>query len=380
MPMKHNKSADPSGLITLFLCGDVMTGRGIDQILPHPGDPFIPEFFIESAKGYVELAETANGPIPYPVDFSYIWGDALTEWGRMQPDLKIINLETSITKNSYYFPGKGVNYRMNPENIPCLSVAGIDCCSLANNHVLDWDYAGLKETCSNLQKAHIKSAGAGQNLQKAASPAIMTVSGKGRVLVYGCGSISSGIHKEWAAAAHRPGVWLLEDLSEQTAGQIGQKVLALKQPRDLVVVSIHWGGNWGYTIGRDQQEFAHRLIEAAGVDVIHGHSSHHVKGIEVYRGKLILYGCGDFIDDYEGISGFKDFRADLGLMYFAALDPVSGNLTALYLTPTKIKNFKINRASQAEAQWLREVLNREGQKLGTGVALNPDKTLTLRWD
>jgi poly-gamma-glutamate synthesis protein (capsule biosynthesis protein) len=147
-----------------------------------------------------------------------------------------------------------------------------------------------------------------------------------------------------------------------------------------VVISIHWGGNWGYTIGRDQQEFAHRLIEAAGVDVIHGHSSHHVKGIEVYLGKLILYSCGDFLDDYEGISGFEDFRAYLGLMYFAAIDPVSGDLTAVKLTPTRVRNFKVNLASRDEAQWLRDVLNREGRKLGTRVDLNPDQTLTVRWD
>ncbi len=82
--------------------------------------------------------------------------------------------------------------------------------------------------------------------------------------------------------------------------------------------------------------------------------------MEVYRGKLILYSCGDFLDDYEGISGFEDFRANLGLMYFAALDPVSGDLAALHLTPTKIKTFKINRASTAEVKWLRDTLNREG--------------------
>lgn len=379
--MKQNKSADPSGLLTLFLCGDVMIGRGIDQVLPHPGDATIHEFFIQSAKDYVDLAVEANGPISYPVDYSYIWGDALSEWDRMRPDLKIINLETSLTKSNDYWPGKRVNYRMNPENLPCLTAARIDCCTLANNHILDWGYAGLRETCATLEKAAIKTTGAGNNLKEAEAPAVLEVGTKGRVLVFGCGSESSGIPADWAASENRPGVWLLEELTAQTVEQIGQKVLAQKQPQDLVIVSIHWGDNWGYAIGRDQQEFAHWLIEAAGVDIIHGHSSHHVKGIEVYRGKLILYGCGDFLDDYEGISGFfEDFRADLGLMYFAAIDPISGDLAALHLTPSKIKNFKINRASQAEAKWLREVLNREGQKLGTGVELNPDKTLNLRWD
>ena len=65
-----------------------------------------------------------------------------------------------------------------------------------------------------------------------------------------------------------------------------------------------------------QSQLAHSLLDEAGVDVIHGHSSHHVKGIEVYKGKAILYGCGDFLTDYEGIQGYEEFRDDLVLMYF----------------------------------------------------------------
>src|SRR3990170_5081967 len=122
--------------ITLFMCGDVMTGRGIDQVLPYPSNPVIHEPFMKNAAGYVELAEAASGPIPKPVDFSYIWGDALNELERMAPDLRIINLETAITKSDDYWD-KGINYRMHPENIPCITVAKIDFCSLANNHILD---------------------------------------------------------------------------------------------------------------------------------------------------------------------------------------------------------------------------------------------------
>ena len=116
------KAADkPSiifNLITIFMCGDVMTGRGIDQVLPHPSDPLIHEPYVRSARGYVDLAEKGNGPIQQPVSFSYIWGDALDELERVAPDLRMINLETSITKSNDYWKGKGINYRMHPENIP----------------------------------------------------------------------------------------------------------------------------------------------------------------------------------------------------------------------------------------------------------------------
>lgn len=69
-------------MLTLFLCGEVMTGRGIDQILPHPGPPQLHEPHVTAAQRYVEFAERANGPVAGPVDFPYIWGEALAELDR----------------------------------------------------------------------------------------------------------------------------------------------------------------------------------------------------------------------------------------------------------------------------------------------------------
>lgn len=369
-----------ANLITMFMCGDVMTGRGIDQVLPHPGDPTIYEPYMRSARAYVELAERANGRIPQPVNFSYIWGDALAELERVAPDLRMINLETSITKSEDYWRGKGINYRMNPENFPCITAAKIDFCSLANNHILDWGYSGLAETLATLRKAHVKSAGAGRDLKEAEAPAVMEVEGKGRVIVFSFGSQLSGIPFNWAASTDRPGVNLLKNLSDETVRYIKGKVQEVKQKGDIMVMSIHWGRNWGYKIPRKQMEFAHNLIEHAGIDVIHGHSSHHVKGMEVYKDKLILYGCGDFLNDYEGIGGHEEFRNDLVLMYFVSVDPSTGKLVHLQMTPMQIKRFKANRVPRAAALWLRDILDREGKKLGTRVRLNKDNTLTLHWD
>ena len=174
---EHDASGQGSGSIMLFLCGDVMTGRGIDQVLPHPGNPVLYERYMKSATGYMELAEEVNGPIPKPVDFSYIWGDALAELERRKPDVRIINLETAITRSDEV-ENKAVNYRMHPNNIPCITAAGIDCCALANNHVLDWGYAGLAETLKTLRMAGIKMAGAGANIREARAPAVSVVRGK----------------------------------------------------------------------------------------------------------------------------------------------------------------------------------------------------------
>ena len=143
------------------------------------------------------------------------------------------------------------------------------------------------------------------------------------------------------------------------------------------MVSIHWGGNWGYEISKAHRSFAHKLIDQAGVDVVHGHSSHHPRPIEVYNGKLILYGCGDFINDYEGIGGYEEYRDDLVLMYFPRIDPAAGQLIDLQMTPLQIKRMRLQRASRRDARWLQDTLNRYSTKLGTHLELEEDNRLYL---
>jgi poly-gamma-glutamate synthesis protein (capsule biosynthesis protein) len=365
--------------VTLFLSGDVMTGRGIDQILPHPSGPDLYEPYVRSALEYVSLAERASGPIARPVDFGYIWGDALAELEHVRPDARIVNLETSVTASNDAWPQKGIHYRMHPANVDCLTAAKLDCCVLANNHVLDWGRSGLVDTLAILHGAGIHTAGAGADADEAAAPAIIDVRAGGRILVFAYGTETSGVPAEWAAQKRRPGVNLLDDLSSRGVDSIARQVAAHKRPGDIVVMSIHWGGNWGYEISPAERAFAHGLIDQAEVDVVHGHSSHHVKGIEVYHHKPILYGCGDLLDDYEGIGGYKAYRADLALMYFPSFDAASGNLLRLAMTPTRTHRFRINRATGDEVAWLRATLSREGTNLGTSAEAQADGTLLLRW-
>lgn len=364
-------------LITLFLAGDVMTGRGIDQILPYPSAPFIPESYVNDARDYVTLAERVNGVIPKPVTFDYIWGDRVGILEQFAADVRLINLETSITQSDRYWPFKGINYRMHPRNVPCLTTAQIDCCTLANNHVMDWGYRGLVETITSLNGAAILTAGAGENSTAAAAPAILPIAEKGRVLVFSMGDESSGIPPEWAATKTKPGVNFLPNLSEQTLQQIGNQVQAVKQPNDIVVASIHWGSNWGYEIPAAHVEFAHHLIDWAEIDLVHSHSSHHVRELEVYNGKLILYGCGDLINDYEGISGHEEFRGDLGLMYFATLEAETGKLASLVMEPTQLRQFQLHRATLPDCEWLLAMLSRTCQPFGTNLVLE-GRTLVLR--
>ncbi len=354
----------------LFLCGDVMCGRGIDQVLAYPSSPELYEDYLRSAQDYVLLAERANGPVPRNNGPSYIWGAALDAFERMGPNARIVNLETAVTRSNEHL-NKGINYRMSPENARCLTAARIDCCVLANNHVLDWGLSGLNETLATLHKLKIKATGAGRNIREAIAPAALDLEGA-RLLIFSFGSTSSGIPRDWAATDNEPGVNLLPDLSKASALMAVDQIAATRKPGDLTIVSIHWGSNWGYHILDEQAVFARTLIDKAGVSIVHGHSSHHPMPIEVYRDRLILYGCGDFLNDYEGIRGYEHYRGDLTLMYFVDLDPKSGDLVALTLVPLQIRNFRLTIPSREDIAWIQSTLDRECQEFGTKVRLDSE--------
>ncbi len=351
---------------TLFLGGDLMTGRGVDQIFARSCPPRLHEPLVHSALEYVELAERSNGPIPKPVDHAYVWGDALEVFARVQPDVRIINLETSVTTSDAAEP-KGINYRMHPANVPVLAAANIDCCVLANNHVLDWGETGLRETLDVLEAAGVRVAGAGQNLAEARAPAAIALGSGGRVLVFSFGALDSGIPLRWSAGPSHPGIQALIDFSDAAADDIGRAIAQVKRAGDIAVASIHWGPNWGYEIPDAHRRFAHGLIDRAAVDVVYGHSSHHPKAIEIHRGRLVLYGCGDLLDDYEGIPGYEEFRDDLALTYFPTIDAATGALVRLVMLPLQIHRFRLRHASLEDRAWLRGVLDRECRRFGHGV-------------
>src|SRR6266704_3680385 len=285
-----------------------MTGRGVDQVLPHAGDPELRERYAADARAYVRLAERAHGRLPRPAGFAWPWGDALRVLEAAAPDVRVINLETSITRSRGFAAGKAIHYRMSPGNVPCLAAVRPGACALANNHVLDFGRRGLRDTLDAVSGAGLRAA---------------------------------------------------------------------KRPGDVVVVSVHWGSNWGYGVGPDQVRFAHRLI-GGGVDLIHGHSSHRPRPVEVFGGKLVLYGCGDCINDYEGIAGHERYRGDLRLLYFASLHPGTGTLAALQMAPVQARKLRLRRARQADARWLATAVERASSRFGSRVGLQPDGLLALR--
>jgi poly-gamma-glutamate synthesis protein (capsule biosynthesis protein) len=354
-----------------------MTGRGIDQILPHSVSPTLKERYVQDARRYLELAENKSGSIPKQASYEYIWGDALEVLNGLDADVRIINLETSLTTEHEFWAGKGVHYRMHPKNVDLLKTACIDICLLGNNHVMDFGHAGLQETLNTLEGAGIKTAGAGNSQSEASKPAVIQTN-SGRLLAFSYGSPTAGVPSAWRATDDSRGINFLPDLSKESSTLVIRHIQRFKQEGDRVIVSIHWGSNWGYDIPAAQKNFAHRLIDSGGADLIHGHSSHHPKGIEVYKNRAIIYGAGDLLNDYEGIGGRPQYRDDLCLMYFPQLN-ARGELIALEMIPMHIKKFQLQYATKSETEFLADMMNRECKKLGTDIRLNEQGNLFLQW-
>ncbi len=373
VPVKDSIALNEKGYspttVNMFLAGDVMTGRGIDQILPSSVDPELHEPFIQDARRYVSIAEQKSGEINTPASYRYIWNGPFEVLNRMNPEFTLANLETAITTNDDPLKRKSVHYRMHPDNVKVLEKLNIDICSLANNHVMDWQKEGLLETMQVLRETNIAYTGAGETENEAKDPAIHNTLA-GSIFVFGYATKSSGIKRAWRATKDKPGLNVITRLDDVAVERIQKRVDSFKQTGDFVILSIHWGENWGYEVSDKQRQFAHDLIDKTGVDLIHGHSSNHPKGLEVYKGKLILYSAGDFINDFEGIEGYEKYPTDISLMYFPEVDLKTGELISLNIYPMVLNRFQLQRARKEDVQRIYGILAQESAKFQTKIELN----------
>ena len=359
--------------ITILFVGDVMTGRGIDQIMRQHYPPELHEPWVRDAREYVGMAGCGGLQVAH----DYIWGEALGEMRRIAPDFTIVNLETAVTADGSPWPRKGIHYRMHPANTACLTGAGIDVCTLANNHVLDWGTEALGETLATLHTAGIATAGAGRDAEEAAAPAVLTMPGGHRLLVFAFATGDCGVPSSWEAG-RGPGVTMLHSDAAGLQRAV-DRMLQARSAEDIVVASIHWGENWVDDIPAAHRSIARRFIDSGAADVVHGHSSHHPLPAEVYRGKLILYGCGDLINDYEGITTGRSARSDLVCLYAATLDAGNGRLVDLEIVPFRLQRFRLVRAGNDDRRELLRQLEHNASALGTSIETRGHKRWHLAW-
>jgi poly-gamma-glutamate capsule biosynthesis protein CapA/YwtB (metallophosphatase superfamily) len=360
------------------MLGDVMLGRLIDAaVLPHPVDE---EW--EGDRSMTDLGQRYRGKYLTQQDLSEekyynrLWGDT-TEL-LTKSACNMINLECCVTTWDKKFP-KTFNYRTNPANIGALTYVPIHFACLANNHVLDYQTPGMMDTLKTLNSTDIKFAGAGKDLKEASKAAVVELpSVDHRMNVISFADHGSNIIREgkdvWAATDTRPGIWYvdIEKLNSNDRKDIAHTVResAAKAGSTLNVVSAHVGPNWSWTVRPAIRSLAKTLMQEGGVSIFHGHSSHHIQGVEFIDGKPVIYGAGPFLDDY---AVDADYRNDLGFIYQYELPPVSATTQCspiVWAHPIRIKEFRVSRIKEADDpdfKWLASTMTKLCRNLGSNA-------------
>lgn len=289
---------------------------------------------------------------------AYPWGDTLELL--KQADVRIANLECVLAAGGEPEPGKIFHFRSDPKNVASLLAAGIDAVSLANNHVLDFGQAAFAEMLPALDGCGILHAGAGADLEAARRPAVWRV---GAVAV---GFIAFTDNEPgWEAGPAAPGVYYVpvDDISVNDGGRgrrdgLLELVARTKARVQVLIVSAHWGGNWGYEVPAGHRDLARDLIEA-GADVVFGHSPHIFRGVGIHRNRPIIYSAGDFIDDY-AVDPVE--RNDQSFVFMLETD--AGAPRTLRLHPTIIAGFQA-RLARGSAPDIAARMQRLSGQLGT---------------
>lgn len=406
---------------TVTLVGDVMLGRVVDQLFSqhvnHEHDQHIAAHFVER---YPSILSTENYTPSSP------WGTTLSLL--RESDLTLINLETSATTTAEPWPDKTFNYRMHPANLaPILHAAHIDYAGLANNHTLDFGTEGLVETAWTLRDAGVAFAGAGESTNQAYKPVILSLprqkfpwhtsreraqrkqkenrTPEPEPQTYAVHIYSASDHpRAWSSiptfhlidyspvtrvhlrqlllsdgtTTHPPDIESESGHSDNETGHENHQFhhrahhhhqhSPSKQPPALKIFSVHWGPNYTWRPADKIRALAHFLIDECGVDIVHGHSSHHVQAVEKYKGKIIIYGCGDFVDDY---ALNEEYRNDLSAVWRVCVKEGNGGLRLdrLEIHPTRVDRFRamLLDVSDVDHRWVRDRVSRLSADVGTSV-------------
>jgi poly-gamma-glutamate synthesis protein (capsule biosynthesis protein) len=287
-----------------------------------------------------------------------VWGATLERLSGL--DGLVANLECCISDRGQRWPDKTYYFRADPEfAVPALRAAGVSVASLANNHTLDFGAIALSDTLDYLADADVAAVGAGPDRSAAVDPAVVETGGLTVATV--------AFTDQWpayAASQGSPGTaYVPLDRTVPSTRQMAGSALdrARETDPDVVVASLHWGPNWETEPDATREAFARWLIDR-GVDVVHGHSAHVLQGVEVYRGRPILYDCGDFVDDYIDKEGLHNKRSALFEILIR-----DGRLEGLRLVPVEIADEAVHPAGEEGAAWLRETMRERSSAFGTTV-------------
>ncbi|MCR4324428.1 MAG: CapA family protein [Candidatus Curtissbacteria bacterium] len=317
--------------------------------------------------GDVMLGRLVNGVLRHNPP-AYIWGDILPTI--KSANIKICNLECVIANVGKPWPNKTFHFRTDPKNVQSLNIANFSPISISNNHAMDFGPNALMQMIDIFKKESINFAGAGIDITEAFMPALENGAGNYVGMISFCDNMP-----QWEAAKNKPGIFYVPvDLKDRRAKRLLELVKKTRDDVKILIVSAHWGSNWGYDVPKNHTPFAHALIDA-GADIIFGHSGHVFRGVEIYKGKLIIYCAGNFVDDY-AVNDVE--RNDESFIFILDLDVKRSRIKKLTLTPTIIDNCQALLASKDRAEIIAQKMQNLSKKLGTVFKINQkDFKLTL---
>ena len=258
-----------------------------------------------------------------------VYGDILPVLRRA--DLRIVNCESALTSAVSAVWKSGAVFKGKPADAAGLAAVPFDVACLANNHVLDYGVAGLRETLRVLARAGIRTVGAGLTDAEALAPLSVRIKGQRIHIV----NLSEG--EDLTATAGGPGVfgWDVPLAAAQTR--------TLKKLGGVVIVIAHCGLEYvpfppPYVVA------AFRALIDAGADCVIGHHPHVPQGIEWWQGKPIIYSLGNFIF-YQPTTLF---HRKIGFCVSLRCD--GGRVTGIDLHPYRITDTGLRRLDPKEAQ------------------------------
>jgi poly-gamma-glutamate synthesis protein (capsule biosynthesis protein) len=306
--------------LRLALAGDTMLGRGVASAIRQ-----------RSARG--------------------LFGPRLIAAAR-EADLMLLNLECSISERGSRWPDprKPFFFRAPPEAVEALTLLGVRCVTLANNHALDYGPQALLDTFAHLSAAGIAWAGAGPDRTRARA-GVRIAAGDLNVTVVAVTDHPA----DYAAGADRPGVAFADLRREAPPDWLLDAVRRARDRADVVIVSPHWGPNMAPCPVPHVYTAASALV-AAGATLVAGHSAHVFHGVS----GPVLFDLGDFIDDY---AVDPDLRNDLGLLWFATLK--AGRCRRVEALPLRLWHCSTEVADERDAAWVRARFEAACRRLGT---------------
>jgi poly-gamma-glutamate capsule biosynthesis protein CapA/YwtB (metallophosphatase superfamily) len=303
--------------IKLTFLGDMMFGR---------------YNYDENISSFADELNYAKSKKFSPVAMRSFYG-SIYDYINDNSDIVCGNLQTCIT-NKTGRTKKTFNYRLDPEYSKILKFNSRQVYNLANNHIMDYGKNGIIETINELDNLDINHVGAGINKLQSEEPVIIDIDDC-RIGFLG----ATDQMLSWEAGSEKAGINILDyNDSEHTITQIKN----LRKKCDVVVLNLHWGENWNSQPNEDQVKFSDQAFDA-GANIIIGTSSHFPHNLRIKdKNKIIIYGLGDFIDDY---ALNKYYRNDIGIvLHIDCIDKGDGNVTLKdpVLMPIKISNKSVN--------------------------------------